>query len=323
MIILVAVFLKEAGGAGSHALVRAPLRGATSVRAERRLGTSILFDVKNGRRRLRNIPKCDACSLERTSSNNRGSRLLLEASWGHAFHGFQRRDSSAAIVCLNACALSCSKLSQEALNAAVVSILQGAQEKKRNFVETIELQISLKDYDTQRDKRFSGSVRLPHVPRPKVKICVFGDAVHIEEAKALGLDCMDIEDMKKINRNKKIVKKLTRKYDAFLASQSLVPQITRFLGPGLSKAGKFPAQITHQDKIEEKILEVRSSIKFQLKKVLCLGVAVANVEMTEAQVRYNLTIAINFLVSLLKKNWNNVKRLHIKSTMGKCHTIYG
>lgn len=41
------------------------------------------------------------------------------------------------------------------------------------------------------------------------------------------------------------------------------------------------------------------------------------------QVRYNLTMAINFLVSLLKKNWNNVKRLHIKSTMGKCHTIYG
>ena len=34
-------------------------------------------------------------------------------------------------------------------------------------------------------------------------------------------------------------------------------------------------------------------------------------------------MAINFLVSLLKKNWNNVKRLHLKSTMGKCTTIYG
>jgi large subunit ribosomal protein L10Ae len=27
--------------------------------------------------------------------------------------------------------------------------------------------------------------------------------------------------------------------------------------------------------------------------------------------------AINFLVSLLKKNWQNVKSLHIKTTMGK------
>lgn len=36
--------------------------------------------------------------------------------------------------------------------------------------------------------------------------------MHMEEAKALGLDCMDIEALKKINKNKKIVKKLARKY---------------------------------------------------------------------------------------------------------------
>jgi large subunit ribosomal protein L10Ae len=32
-------------------------------------------------------------------------------------------------------------------------------EKKRNFVETIELQVGLKNYDPQRDKRFSGTVK--------------------------------------------------------------------------------------------------------------------------------------------------------------------
>lgn len=35
-----------------------------------------------------------------------------------------------------------SKLSQETLNQAIASILKASQEKKRNFVETIELQIS-------------------------------------------------------------------------------------------------------------------------------------------------------------------------------------
>ena len=44
-----------------------------------------------------------------------------------------------------------------------------SQEKKRGFTETIELQIGLKNYDPQKDKRFSGAVRLPHVPRPKLK----------------------------------------------------------------------------------------------------------------------------------------------------------
>ena len=31
--------------------------------------------------------------------------------------------------------------------------------KKRNFLETVELQIGLKNYDPQRDKRFSGAIK--------------------------------------------------------------------------------------------------------------------------------------------------------------------
>jgi ribosomal protein L1 len=43
-------------------------------------------------------------------------------------------------------------------------------EKKRNFLETVELQIGLKNYDPMRDKRFSGTVKLPIVPRPGMSI---------------------------------------------------------------------------------------------------------------------------------------------------------
>jgi len=39
--------------------------------------------------------------------------------------------------------------------------------------------------------------------------------------------------------------------------------------------------------------------------------------MTEQQLVDNMKLAINFLVSLLKKNWQNIKVLYIKSTMGK------
>merc|ERR1719240_165560 len=132
-----------------------------------------------------------------------------------------------------------------------------------------------------------------------------------------------VDDLKKLNKNKKLVKKLARQYDAFLASQVLIPQIPRLLGPGLNKAGKFPTLITHNDDIETKVKDIRSQVKFQLKKVLCMGVAVDNVGMTPDELRQNCLMAINFLVSLLKKNWNNVKRLHIKSTMGKPFTVYG
>lgn len=109
-----------------------------------------------------------------------------------------------------------------------------------------------------------------------------------------------------MNKNKKLVKKLAKKYDAFLASETLIKQIPRLLGPGLSKgaqstvfyikfhsslvAGKFPTPISHAEDLSNKLTEVRSTIKFQLKKVLCMGVAVGHVQMTDDQVLGNVML---------------------------------
>merc|ERR1712066_595485 len=98
--------------------------------------------------------------------------------------------------------------------------------------------------------------------------------------KALGMDAMSADDLKKLNKDKKKVKKLAASYDAFLASDTLIKQIPRLLGPGLNKAGKFPTLVTHSDNLEQKALDLKSTIKFQMKKVLCLSVAVGNVGMS-------------------------------------------
>ncbi|GAY33140.1 hypothetical protein CUMW_005810, partial [Citrus unshiu] len=194
----------------------------------------------------------------------------------------------------------------------------GTQKKKnRNFVETIELQIGLKNYDPQKDKRFSGSVKLPHIPRPKMKVCMLGDAQHVEQAEKIGMDYRDVEALKKLNKNKKLVKKLAKKYHAFLASEAVIKQIPRLLGPG-----KFPTLVTHQESLEAKVNETKAVVKFQLKKVLCMGVAVGNCSMEEKQVFQNVQLSVNFLVSLLKKSWQNVRCLHLKSTMGRPQRIY-
>ena len=50
---------------------------------------------------------------------------------------------------------------------------------------------------------------------------------------------MDVEGLKKLNKNKKLVKKLAKKHQAFLASESVIKQIPRLLGPGLNKAGMY------------------------------------------------------------------------------------
>lgn len=57
------------------------------------------------------------------------------------------------------------------------------------------------------------------------------------QAEKIGLEYMDVEGLKKLNKNKKLVKKLAKKYHAFLASEAVIKQIPRLLGPGLNKAG--------------------------------------------------------------------------------------
>jgi len=165
-------------------------------------------------------------------------------------------------------------------------------------------------------------LRLKYVPRKKFRVCILGDQAHCDEAKSKDLPSMSADDLKKLNKDKKKVKNLAKSYDAFLCSDTLIKQIPRLLGPGLNKAGKFPALITHNDDIEAKVLDLKSTIKFQMKKVLCLNVAVGNVEMTEEELAQNVHLAMNFLVSLLKKHWQNVKSLHIKSSMGKVQRLY-
>lgn len=173
-----------------------------------------------------------------------------------------------------------------------------------------------------------------------MSICILADAADIDRAKQIELEYMSVDDLKKydlcfvfgfaqmhdemlmitstrLNKNKKLVKKLAKKYDAFLASETLIKQIPRLLGPGLSKgtfrlcipffpcllyaptAGKFPTPVAHAEDLSNKITEVRSTIKFQLKKVLCLGVAVGHVQMNDDQVLGNVMLSEYFFAENL------------------------
>ncbi|XP_008771696.1 large ribosomal subunit protein uL1-like [Rattus norvegicus] len=206
-----------------------------------------------------------------------------------------------------------SKVSRDTLYKAVQEVLYGNRCKRCKFLDMVELQISLKNYHPQKDKRFSGTIRLKSTPCSKFSVCVLGDQQHCDEAKAVDIPAMDIEALKKLNKNKKLVKKLAKKYDVFLASESLIKQIPRILGPGLNKVGKFPSLLTHNENMVAKVDKVKSTIKFQMKKVLRLAVAVGHVNMTNGELVYNIHLAVNFLVSLLKKNWQNLQALYIKS----------
>jgi large subunit ribosomal protein L10Ae len=194
--------------------------------------------------------------------------------------------------------------------------------KPREFIESVDLQLNLRGYVPDKDKRFAGSLRLPNVARPRMRIGMISDLQHQDAAKAAELDTMTMEDLKKLNKNKKLVKKMCNGYDAFLASESIIKTIPRVVGPHMNRLNKFPTSVALGDDLAEKANDIRATIKFQLKKALALGVCVGHVNMQPDELRQNTTLAINFFVSLLKKNWQNLKSAYLKSTMGKAHRLY-
>ena len=218
--------------------------------------------------------------------------------------------------------MSKSKITNEHVLNMITKMREGAKERK--FTETVELQVSLKDYDPQKDKRFVGSVRLPNIPRPKMKICLIADQKHVDEAAANNIDIevTTLDNLKKFNKDKKLIKKWAKKYNLLLATDSLVKKIPVVLGPVLNRIGKFPQPVSHAEPLQKKIDDVRASVKWQLKKVTNMNVAVANVGMEDEMVRQNIVMSLNFLTSLLKKQWQNLKGAHIKTTMGKSVRLF-
>jgi len=151
---------------------------------------------------------------------------------------------------------------------------------------------------------------------------IIGDQKHLDEATAIGLPKIDSDGLSKFKKDKKIIKKWAKQYDGLLASDSLIRQIPRLAGPQLNKMGKFPSPASHDLSLTDKLDELKRTVKFQMKKVNCMGLAVGTVDLETDQIAQNINLSLNTLISLLPKGWQNIRSLHIKSSMGPPQRIF-
>jgi large subunit ribosomal protein L10Ae len=191
--------------------------------------------------------------------------------------------------------------------ALIADALKSMREnsKPRKFTQSVELQLALKDYDPQKDKRFVGTVRLPNLPRPNLKICIIADEKHKTEAKEQGIDIdvTDLDTLKKFNKDKKLVKKWAKQYSLLIASDTVLKKIPVVVGPILNRIQMFPTMVNKNSPLILQVQDIRGSVKFQLRKVTNMGCCAGREDMTDEQLVTNLMMCLNFLVSLLKKGW--------------------
>ena len=101
------------------------------------------------------------------------------------------------------------------------------QAKPRNFTQSIDVIINLKDLDVRKpENRFSEEVALPNGRGKEIKIGVIADGELALAAKNAGVDVViSKEDLQEFGKDIKAAKKVVNSVDSFIAQADMMPLV--------------------------------------------------------------------------------------------------
>merc|ERR1719488_182424 len=167
-----------------------------------------------------------------------------------------------------------SKINQENLKKSFAYIRENR--KQRKFVETVDLQILLRDYNPEKEKRFNSAVVLPSPAVSNQKVCVIANVTHMDACKKAGIPCIDMDAVKKFNKQAKPIKKWARAFDFLLVSETMNKQVAAQIGKVLASVHRLPMVLSEGEKPQDKLKELQHSCRWRMKKVpwLAQGVGI-------------------------------------------------
>ena len=198
---------------------------------------------------------------------------------------------------------------------AVQKALEGA--KKRNFVETVELAINLKDVDLSVPKnRITEDVILPNGRGKAVRICVIGGGELALKAKDVADLVITPEELQTIADDKKQAKKIANSTNYFIAEAPLMAVVGKRLGTVLGPRGKMPKPIAPGVDPTAMIDGLRRTVSVRTKDRMTFHAPVGTVEMPVEQIAENIDALLKRIELKLEKGRMNIDSSYIKTTMG-------
>jgi large subunit ribosomal protein L1 len=198
---------------------------------------------------------------------------------------------------------------------AVQKALESA--KKRNFTETVELAINLKDVDLSLPKnRIADDIVLPNGRGRKVRVCVIGGGELVQKAKDVADVTVTADELQTIADDKKQAKKLANSIDYFIAEAPMMALVGKRLGIVLGPRGKMPKPIAPGLDPTAMINGLRNSVSVRTKDRMTFHAPVGTVEMTPEQIADNIEAILKRVELKLEKGRMNIASAYIKTTMG-------
>ncbi|MEM5812882.1 MAG: 50S ribosomal protein L1 [Candidatus Aenigmatarchaeota archaeon] len=188
--------------------------------------------------------------------------------------------------------------------------LKELEDKKRNFEQTYDLIINLKNIDLSKpENKIKKEIALPYGKGKPASVCVISEKRGFTK-----------EKIEAIGSNKKEAKKFAKSYDFFLATPTLMPIIGKALGKYLAPKNKMPQPIppNASDEEIEKIVKIKErSVRFALRSELNIQIPVGKEGMPLEHIKSNIIAAVKDVIASLPKGKAQIKNVMIKKTMSK------
>jgi len=193
-----------------------------------------------------------------------------------------------------------------------------AGKPKRNFQESVDLAINLKNIDLSQPKnRVDEDIILPSGMGKPVKIAVFAKGETAVNAEKAGADYVfPPEEIDKLGADKPRAKKLAGEVSFFIAETAYMPTIGKKLGQVLGPRGKMPAPLPPSADVTALINRQKKSIKIRSKDRMTFHAHVGTESMTPEEIAENIDTIIKRLETKLEKGKMNIGSIYVKTTMG-------
>jgi len=194
--------------------------------------------------------------------------------------------------------------------------------KKRNFTETVDISINLKDIDLSVPKnRIQDDVILPFGRGRQVRVCVIGGNEMVSKAKSSADRVLTADEIGKIADDKKQAKKMAAEFDYFIAEAPLMPVVGKRLGIVLAPRGKMPKPIQPGSDPKPVIDSLRKTVSVRSKDKKTFHASVGTADMPPEQIAENIDMILKRIVGKLERGSMNIGSVYVKTTMGPSERV--
>jgi len=193
-----------------------------------------------------------------------------------------------------------------------------AKSKKRNFDQSVELIMNLRDVDIKAPEgKIQEVIELPYPASKDLSVCVLATGDMALRARRAGAQIvLQREEIEGLSNDKKKQRELAKKADFFIAEAPLMPVVGRVLGSILGPRGKMPTPVPPTANIEEVIERQRRMTSVRVRGQPVLQCRVGTEEMKDEEIIDNIQTVIRRIEARLKRGIKNIGSIYLKTTMG-------